>query len=133
MNQTKVNLDPVFQRQEFDTAIEAMRAFQPQLKAIIASTDINRLQRETYSKRKGYPRELYQEVCDLFAYALFFPDEQVSAFFKALGFTDEDLELMVPLEQIVGIIDNIAAHAPHCQKHFALWCIQGYLKMKVAQ
>lgn len=133
MPKTKVNLDPAFQSREFDTAIEALKAFQPQLKAIIASTDLNRFRRENYRHLKHYPHELYQELCDLYFYALFFPDEETKGFFKALGLTEKALDLMMPLEQMVGLINNIADYSPACQKQFAFWSIQGYLKMKIAR
>ncbi|RYZ28799.1 MAG: hypothetical protein EOO10_08330 [Chitinophagaceae bacterium] len=125
--------DPAVQRAEFDTAVAAMQAFQPQLEEIMMSTDLQRLQKESYAHLKEYPRALYLEVRDLYYHSLFFPGPTVRYFFKKLGFKEEDLDLFVPMDELVRVLDNIAESSPNCRKHLALEWIRRYLLMKVSE
>jgi hypothetical protein len=109
-----------------------MRAFQPQLQEIMMSMDLQRLQKKTYAHLKEYPRELFLEVRDLYYHALFFPDPVVHYFFKKLGFNEKDLDLFIPLDNLLGVLNKIAAQSPNCRKHLALEWVRCYLLMKVS-
>lgn len=127
-----IDFSPSAQQQEYDSAVEAMRQFQPQLKQLFSAANFERFRKENYKHLKEYPRALYLELRDMYFHALFFPDAEITSFFVRLGFLPSDLKWFVPLEKLTLVLDNIASQSPLCRKHLALEWIRHYLLMKLS-
>lgn len=115
----------------FEIELLAMRKVHPIIKYDFLSTPIELFEKETYEGEQYFPYEIHKLLEVVYYHLAFFPDEDILARFKKLGFKEKELMFFVPLQLIEDVFKDVAAKSPFFIKHTAFRYLRLYLQHRM--
>ncbi|RYG52655.1 MAG: hypothetical protein EOO01_06205 [Chitinophagaceae bacterium] len=133
MSTTIIDLPHELEKQFRDLEIETRRLKEnyPHVNKAFLLRNFELFKREFHHDEEVYPPGLALLLVDLYRNAAFFPDDELKSVFKQIGFTDNELRMFIPLDQILGEMEKIAAGATHFLRYDAFIFIKAYIYQNI--